>query len=107
MHSNQSTDNIHWSLSRAIENNVTDDSSLWQGNVVGDGVELDTEVMSLQGRGHVILGRFDDFCPGNPSLCEEGFTVSFWMKHGGKTKRENMHRFHDLLRIHRFVFLLC
>ncbi len=91
MYSKQSTDNIHWSLSSAKDNIITDDSSVWQGNVVGEGVDLDTNVMSLQGGGHVILGRFDDRCPGNPSLCEEGFTVSFWMKHGGKIKSKNIY----------------
>jgi len=90
------TDNIHWSLSTADKDIIVDDSSLWQGNVVGDGVDLDTNVMSLQGGGHVILGSFPDRCPGIPSLCEDGFTVSFWMKHGGKAlrilkSREKMH----------------
>lgn len=50
-------------------------------------MDLDTNVMSLQGGGHVILGSFPDRCPGIPSLCEDGFTVSFWMKHGGKALR--------------------
>ena len=64
--------------------------------MVGDGVDLDTNVMSLQGGGHVILGNFPDRCPGIPSLFEDGFTVSFWMKHGGKAlrilkSREKMH----------------
>ena len=55
--------------------------------MVGDGVDLDTNVMSFQGGGHVILGSFADRCPGISSLCEDGFTVSFWMKHGGKASR--------------------
>ena len=78
------TDNIHWNLSIANGSEITDDSSMWKGMVKGDGVDLDTKVMSLQGAGHVTLGSFDDGCPGNPSMCEEGFTVSFWMKYGGK-----------------------
>ena len=45
---------------------------------------MDTNTISLQGAGHVTLGRFDDSCPGNPTMCENGFTVSFWMKYGGK-----------------------
>ena len=47
-------------------------------------MDLDTNVMSFQGGGHVILGSFAKRCPGIPSLCGDSFTVSFWMKHGGK-----------------------
>ncbi|XP_022800570.1 uncharacterized protein LOC111338360 [Stylophora pistillata] len=78
------TDNIHWSLSSANGSEVADESLLWRGKVEGDGVDLDTNVISLQGAGHVTLGRFHDNCPGNPSMCEDGFTVSFWMKYGVK-----------------------
>lgn len=77
-------DNIHWSLSSAHGSEIADDSFLWRGKVEGDGVDMDTNTISLQGAGHVTLGRFDDSCPGNPSMCENGFTVSFWMKYGGK-----------------------
>ena len=52
--------------------------------MIGDGVSLDSKVMSLQGGGHVILGSFERNCPGNPSLCTDDFSVSFWMKHGGR-----------------------
>ena len=52
--------------------------------MVGDGVTMDTSVMSLQGRGHVILGRFEKNCPGSPELCKNDFSVSFWMKYGGR-----------------------
>lgn len=60
--------------------------------------------MSSQGGGHVILGSFADRCPGIPSLCEDGFSVSFWMKHGGKRFRiqnhdRKMHWFHVLLSL--------
>ena len=74
----------HWSLSSAHGNEIADDSFLWRGKVEGDGVDMDTNTISLQGAGHVTLGRFDDSCPGNPTMCEDGFTVSFWMKYGGK-----------------------
>ena len=54
--------------------------------MTGEGVTMDTNVMSLQGGGHVTLGKFDKYCPGNPSLCLNDFSVSFWMKHGGRFK---------------------
>ena len=41
-------------------------------------------MLSLQGGGHVILGGFDNFCPGIPSMCLYGYSVGFWMKHGGR-----------------------
>ena len=79
-----SLDHIHWTLSSADNSAITDDTSYWQGHIVGSGVVLDSKVLSLQGGGHVILGRFNNTCPGNPSLCEDGYSVSFWMKQGGR-----------------------
>ena len=73
-------------MSSGNEANITDDSSSWKGHVTGEGVTMDTNVMSLQGGGHVTLGKFDKYCPGNPSLCLNDFSVSFWMKHGGRFK---------------------
>ena len=69
--------------------------------MVSEGVDLDTNVMSFQGGGHVILGSFEDYCPGIPSLCDDSFSVSFWMKHGGK--RFSSHN-HDLNKCIDFMF---
>lgn len=75
-------------------------------------MDLDTKVMSFQGGGHVILGSFADRCPGIPSLCEDGFTVSFWMKHGGKTFRIQNHEKNALAlcftnNFYYFLLFLC
>ena len=81
---NHSLDHIHWTLSSTDNSAITDDTSYWHGHIVGSGVVLDSKVLSLQGGGHVILGRFSNTCPGNPSLCEDGYSVSFWVKQGGR-----------------------
>lgn len=81
---NYSLDHIHWTLSSTDNSAITDDTSYWHGHIVGSGVVLDSKVLSLQGGGHVILGRFSNTCPGNPSLCEDGYSVSFWLKQGGR-----------------------
>lgn len=56
-------------------------------------MDLDTNVMSFQGGGHVNLESFADRCPGISSLCDDSFSVSFWMKHGGKRFRSQKSRF--------------
>ena len=81
---NYSIDHIHWTLSSTDNSAITDDTSYWKGHIIGSGVVLDSKVLSLQGGGHVILGRFNNTCPGNPSLCQDGYSVSFWLKQGGR-----------------------
>lgn len=56
-------------------------------------MDLDTNVMSFQGGGHVNLESFADRCPGISSLCDDSFSVSFWMEHGGKRFRSQKSRF--------------
>ena len=80
-------------MSSADSHNITDDSTSWRGHVIGDGVTMDTKVMSLQGGGHVILGSFDNKCPGNPAICHDGYSVSFWIKDGGRTDCEIVYVF--------------
>ena len=54
--------------------------------VRGLGVSDVTNVLSIEGQGYVDIRNLSDDCLGKPELCDEGLSVSFWVKHGGKDK---------------------
>lgn len=52
--------------------------------VVGAGVDNTMKVLSLHGNGYLNLGDFKSSCYSDPALCENGFSVSMWIKHKGE-----------------------
>jgi hypothetical protein len=71
-------------LTRIENGTLKDLSFLKNGKVTGgEGVNDELGVLALNGNGHVVLEGFADDCLTDPARCPNGFTLSFWLKHGG------------------------
>lgn len=59
--------------------------SLRKATAVGTGVDSHLKVLSLHAdnNSYVTFGDVASECISNPALCEQGISVSFWMKHQG------------------------
>lgn len=70
-------------FSEKVDNSFQDRLSTQRVEIQGDGVDAQMRSLAIQGNGSVIFHTTGDECINDPLACGSGFTVSFWVRHGG------------------------